>query len=62
MAGEERLVGGETEGDEATFEQSLRPRLLKEYIGQPRVKDNLAVFLEAARRRAEPLDLSLIHI
>ena len=61
MAGEERLVGGETEGDEATFEQSLRPRLLKEYIGQPRVKDNLAVFLEAARRRAEPLDHVLLY-
>jgi len=42
-------------------EGSLRPRLLREYIGQEKAKDNLRVFIEAARRRGEPLDHVLLH-
>ena len=38
------------------FERTLRPRLLEDYIGQGRIKDQLHVFMEAARRRGEPLD------
>jgi len=48
-------------GDEDAFEQSLRPQRLREYIGQSRVKDNLAVFLEAARKRSEALDHVLLY-
>jgi len=42
-------------------EVRLRPQTLSEYVGQTRVKDNLAIFLEGARRRSEPLDHVLLH-
>ena len=58
--GEGILRGGAQREDEA-FEQTLRPARLAEYIGQPRVKDNLGVFIEAARRRGEPLDHALLY-
>jgi len=42
-------------------ERSLRPYTLKEYIGQSKAKDNLSVFIEAAKRRTESLDHVLLH-
>jgi Holliday junction DNA helicase RuvB len=42
-------------------EATLRPRLLSEYIGQDKVKENLRIFIEAAKRRGEPLDHVLLH-
>lgn len=42
-------------------EQSLRPRTLNEYIGQEKAKENLSVFIEAAKNRREPLDHVLLH-
>ena len=42
-------------------EISLRPQTLKEYIGQEKAKDNLAVFIAAAKRRGESLDHVLLH-
>ncbi|MBQ4370661.1 MAG: Holliday junction branch migration DNA helicase RuvB [Oscillospiraceae bacterium] len=42
-------------------ELSLRPRTLSEYIGQKKAKENLAVFIEAAKMRSEPLDHVLLH-
>ena len=42
-------------------EGSLRPRLLKEYIGQKKAKENLEVFIKAAKMRGEPLDHVLLH-
>ena len=42
-------------------ESSLRPKTLTEYIGQEKAKDNLAIFIEAARRREEALDHVLLH-
>ncbi len=42
-------------------EISLRPHTLQEYIGQEKAKNNLAVFIEAARRRTESLDHVLLH-
>ena len=45
--------------DEGEF--SLRPQTLNEYIGQAKAKDNLRVFIEAARRRGEALDHVLLH-
>jgi Holliday junction DNA helicase RuvB len=61
MSDDDRLIEGASRPEDLEFEQSLRPRWLREYIGQSRVKDNLAVFLEAARRRAEPLDHVLLY-
>lgn len=43
------------EGEDAT-ERSLRPRRIDEFVGQPKVKSQLAIFIEAARRRGQPLD------
>jgi len=57
----DRLVRAEADGDEAAFEQTLRPRSLREYVGQERIKANLSVFLEAARQRREPLDHVLLY-
>lgn len=45
-----------TAPDEITYELSLRPRSLKEFIGQEKIKENIAVFIEAALLRKEPLD------
>ena len=42
-------------------ETSLRPKTLKEYIGQEKAKQNLSIFIEAARRRTESLDHVLLH-
>ena len=42
-------------------ELSLRPKTLSEYIGQKKAKDNLSVFIEAAKMRGEPLDHVLLH-
>lgn len=42
-------------------EVSLRPHTLKEYIGQAKAKENLSIFIEAARRRTEALDHVLLH-
>jgi len=57
----EVLVRPEPLGDDIPFDVTLRPRTLSEYIGQAHVKENLAVFIEAARRRKEPLDHVLLY-
>src|SRR3569832_1393211 len=46
---------------EQTVELSLRPRRLNEFIGQDKLKSNLAVFLKAAQQRDEPLDHLLLY-
>ncbi len=58
---ENRIVAPEYTGLDSETELSLRPRSLDEYIGQTKVKENLKIFLEAARRRAEPLDHALFY-
>lgn len=47
--------------DEDREEQSLRPRTLREYIGQEKAKDNLTVFIKAARKRGDCLDHVLLY-
>ena len=47
--------------NEDAGETSLRPRTLVEYIGQEKAKQNLSIFIEAARRRTEALDHVLLH-
>jgi Holliday junction DNA helicase RuvB len=46
---------------DAAWEEALRPRTLDEMVGQDRVRENLAVFVAAARQRGEPLDHLLLH-
>jgi len=57
---EERLLDSELGGEDFD-ELSLRPKKLSEYIGQNKVKDNLIVFIEAAKRRKEALDHVLLY-
>ncbi|HEY6972452.1 MAG TPA: Holliday junction branch migration DNA helicase RuvB [Candidatus Angelobacter sp.] len=57
----DRLVSASRAEDDASFELKLRPRFLREFIGQKKVKDNLAVAIEAARSRKEALDHVLLY-
>ncbi len=57
----ERLSSPKEQLGDEDVELSLRPKTLKEYIGQDQVKQNLAVYIEAARRRGEPLDHVLFY-
>ena len=47
--------------EDAQYEAGLRPRLLDEYIGQDRIRENLQVAIAAAKHRGEPLDHVLLH-
>ncbi len=58
---EDRIVTGEQFEEESTVELSLRPTKLKEYIGQDKVKDNLSIFIQAAKMREEALDHVLLY-
>ena len=57
---EERLIDGESRGDDFD-EVSLRPKKLEEYIGQAKAKNNLNIFIEAAKKRKEALDHVLLY-
>ena len=57
----ERITNAGYSDDDADIEVSLRPKKLADYIGQPAVKDNLEIFIEAAKRRNEPLDHVLFY-
>ncbi|BCX81256.1 Holliday junction DNA helicase RuvB [Methylomarinovum caldicuralii] len=56
----ERLVTPVQSRDEAALDRAIRPRRLEDYIGQPQLKEQLAIFIEAARGRGEALDHVLI--
>ena len=59
---ESRLVAPEySETDDSSLELSLRPRTLNDYIGQEKVKENLKIYIDAAKRRGEPLDHVLLY-
>jgi Holliday junction DNA helicase RuvB len=57
----DRLITSQSTGDDRTFELSLRPRSLDEYIGQGKIKANLKVFIGAACNRNEALDHVLFY-
>src|SRR5262252_911566 len=58
---DDRLVTAVRVDEDAQYEAGLRPRLLDEYIGQDRIRENLHVAIAAARQRQEPLDHVLLH-
>ncbi|HDU1193739.1 TPA: Holliday junction branch migration DNA helicase RuvB [Listeria monocytogenes] len=59
---DERIISSETvDAEEVSFETSLRPQNLSQYIGQDKVKNNLTVFIEAATLRNEALDHVLLY-
>ncbi|MGT2772392.1 Holliday junction branch migration DNA helicase RuvB [Streptococcus marimammalium] len=55
-----RILDNEIMGDEEVVERTLRPQYLKEYIGQDKVKNQLNIFIEAAKGRDEALDHVLL--
>ncbi len=57
---EPRLISTAAAGEEERFERALRPRKLEEYVGQPAVREQMGIFVDAARRRSEALDHVLI--
>ncbi len=59
---ENKIINPELENyDEERIEKSLRPKILAEYIGQDKVKENMKVYIEAAKKRGEPLDHVLLY-
>jgi Holliday junction DNA helicase RuvB len=60
-AKDERVLTSASFQNEDMAEISLRPRLISEFIGQEKAKENLAVFIKAAKKRGEPLDHVLLH-
>lgn len=61
MDADPRTLSTESELPETVFELSLRPKTLSEFIGQQTVKENLSIFLEAARKRDEPCEHVLLY-
>ena len=61
MGEEERIICPGLEKGENDFDVSLRPRKLEEYIGQTKVKENMKIYIEAAKKRNESLDHTLLY-
>src|ERR1700726_5198661 len=56
-----RIVSASAQDGESQFEASLRPRRLKDFTGQTKLKENLAIGIEAARQRGEAMDHILLY-
>jgi Holliday junction DNA helicase RuvB len=56
-----RLMAGKQRDEDRDLDRTLRPRTMQEYIGQSRMKENLQVFIRAAKERGEPLDHILLY-
>ncbi len=61
MNDENLLVPNLQNNEEENSEYSLRPKSLNEYIGQAKVKENMKIYIEAAKKRGEPLDHVLLY-
>ncbi|OGY93134.1 MAG: Holliday junction DNA helicase RuvB [Candidatus Komeilibacteria bacterium RIFCSPLOWO2_02_FULL_48_11] len=62
MPDEERIITPENQSNEDNvLDLTLRPRTLKEYIGQTKVKQNLEIFMQAAKQRGEPIEHVLLY-
>ena len=60
MIEQDRIVSSELKGNDRQVDRAIRPQALAEYIGQPVVKEQMEIFIQAARQRNEPLDHTLI--
>ena len=58
---EKRMIQTEVTAEDQLIESSLRPAYLNQYVGQEKVKNNLKIFIEAAKSRMEPLDHVLLY-
>ena len=60
--GDDRIINPELENDgEERLENTIRPQVLEEYIGQDKVKENMKIYIEAAKQRGESLDHVLLY-
>ncbi len=60
MIESDRLISTEAEPDEARIDRAIRPKILKDYHGQPQVCEQMEIFIQAARNRSDALDHCLI--
>ena len=60
MIEQDRIIYAELKGNDRQVDRAIRPQALAEYIGQPVVREQMEIFIEAARQRSEPLDHTLI--
>jgi Holliday junction DNA helicase RuvB len=58
---EDRLISSTGKPEEETFDATLRPRTLQEYVGQDAIKENLQIFMSAAKKRHDPLEHVLLY-
>ena len=58
---EERIICPGFSNEDSEIENSLRPKKLEDYVGQDKIKENLKVYIEAAKQREEPLDHVLLY-
>ena len=58
---EKRIISAELSPEDKAQENSLRPKTLNEYIGQKKVRDNLSIYIKAAKERGEALDHVLLY-
>jgi len=56
-----RIIDPKEKADEQIFDLTLRPKSLKEYIGQEKIKENLHIFMTAAKQRGEPIEHVLLY-
>ena len=56
-----RIVSSGEKDEDKSFDLSLRPKNLKEYIGQKKIKENLEIFMQAALKRKEPIEHLLLY-
>lgn len=57
----ERLVNPSEKDEDSVFDLTLRPRTLEEYIGQEKIKENLKIYMQAAKERGEPIEHVLLY-
>lgn len=60
MIEQDRIISAELKGNDRQVDRAIRPQALADYIGQPVVREQMEIFIEAARQRSEPLDHTLI--
>src|SRR3569623_722841 len=60
MIQQDRLIAAEARSDDDAVDRAIRPKLLADYVGQPAVREQMEIFIQAAKRRGEALDHALI--
>ena len=60
MSDNARIISPESEADDVALDRAIRPRYLADYVGQPVVREQMEIFIPAAKARNEALDHVLI--